>query len=78
MRWDMGVLRESPWYEEILQTGEARGIISSIRTTLEAKFGGEGLELIPQISQITDLERLQGILRSIVLANNLEEIQQVL
>ncbi len=86
MRWDMGVLRESPWYEEILREGELRGeargevqgIISSIRTTLEAKFGSEGLKLIPQISQITDLERLQGILRSIVLANNLEEIQQFL
>lgn len=25
MRWDMTVLRESPWYQEILQEGEARG-----------------------------------------------------
>lgn len=25
MRWDMAVLRESPWYQEILQEGEARG-----------------------------------------------------
>lgn len=86
MRWDMGILRESPWYEEILREGELRGeargevqgIVLSIQTTLEAKFGSEGLELMSQISQISDLERLQGILRSVVLANNLEEIQQVL
>jgi predicted transposase YdaD len=25
MRWDMAVLRESPWYQQILQEGEARG-----------------------------------------------------
>jgi predicted transposase YdaD len=84
----MGVLRESPWYEEILKEGEARGkaeaeargevqgIILSIRTSLEAKFGNEGLKLIPQISQINDLEELKGILRSVVLANNLEELRQ--
>ncbi len=86
MRWDMAVLRESPWYQEILREGEARGeargevqgIALSIRTSLEAKFGSEGLELMPQISQISDLQRLQGILRSVVLANTVEEILQIL
>ncbi len=84
MRWDMAVLRESPWYEEILKEGEIRGkrlgeaegIISSIRTSLEAKFGNEALELMPQVSQVNDLEQLQGILRTVVLANNFEELRQ--
>ncbi|XHR80966.1 MAG: hypothetical protein ACFKPT_22375 [Gloeotrichia echinulata GP01] len=86
MRWDMAVLRESPWYQEILREGEARGearaeargIISSIRTILEAKFGSEGLEFMPQISQISDLDQLQGILRSVILANTFEELRQIL
>lgn len=82
MRWDMAVLRESPWYQEILREGEARGevrgIISSIQTILESKFGQDGLELMPQISQINDFEQLQDILRSISLANNIEEIRQIL
>ncbi|WP_353933269.1 Rpn family recombination-promoting nuclease/putative transposase (plasmid) [Okeanomitos corallinicola TIOX110] len=84
MRWDMTVLRESPWYQEILKEGEIKGeargevqgIISSIRTSLEAKFGNEALELMPQISQINDLSQLQGILRTVVLANSLEELRQ--
>jgi predicted transposase YdaD len=25
MRWDMAVLRESPWYQEILSEGEMKG-----------------------------------------------------
>ena len=86
MRWDMTVLRESPWYQEILREGEARGeargelrgILSSIEINLELKFGDNGLQLMPQINQINDLERLKTILRNVVTANSIEELQQVL
>ncbi|MFN6563782.1 MAG: Rpn family recombination-promoting nuclease/putative transposase [Nostoc sp. ChiSLP01] len=90
MRWDMTVLRESPWYQEILREGEARGeaqgeargevrgIISSIETSLEAKFGSDGLELMSVISQISDLQQLKEILRRIVVANTIEDLQNVL
>jgi flagellar biosynthesis/type III secretory pathway protein FliH len=30
MRWDMTVLRESPWYQEILQQGIERGVQQGI------------------------------------------------
>ncbi|MBN3944429.1 MAG: Rpn family recombination-promoting nuclease/putative transposase [Nostoc sp.] len=94
MRWDMTVLRESPWYQEILREGQARGeaegeargeargevrgIIFSIETNLEAKFGSDGLELMSQISQISDLEQLKEILRRIVVANTIQDLRNVL
>jgi len=94
MRWDMAVLRESPWYQEILREGEARGeargeaqgeargevrgIISSIETSLEAKFGSDGLELMSVISQISDLQQLKEILRRIVVANTIEDLRNIL
>ncbi|RCJ16973.1 transposase [Nostoc sp. ATCC 43529] len=86
MRWDMAVLRESPWYQEILREGEARGealgeargIISSIETSLEAKFGTDGLELMSVIAQISDLQQLKEILRRIVVANTIEDLRNVL
>ncbi len=90
MRWDMTVLRESPWYQEILREGEAqgkaqgeargevRGIISSIETSLEAKFGSDGLQLMPLISPISDLEQLKEILRRIVVANTIEDLGDIL
>jgi len=67
MRWDMAVLHKSPWYQEIFSEGEARGEargkaegntegrLSSIETVLTAKFGDQGLILIPEISPIFNL-----------------------
>ncbi|MBO3462358.1 Rpn family recombination-promoting nuclease/putative transposase [Aetokthonos hydrillicola Thurmond2011] len=94
MRWDMTVLRESPWYQEILregeilgerrgeergeERGERRGIISSIEMTLEIKFGSDGLQLMPQIEQISDLSSLKAILGSAIAATTLEEVQRLL
>jgi predicted transposase YdaD len=72
----MTVLRESPWYQEILREGEQRGVqlgeqrgrreqtLANIQMTLEMKFGNAGLQLMPKIAQITDLESLTAIFRS--------------
>nr|WP_250122212.1 hypothetical protein [Chroococcidiopsis sp. CCMEE 29] len=82
----MAVLRESPWYQEIeqrgIRIGEERGrrenFLANIATILEVKFGSEGLEIMPEIAQISDLERLKEILRSIVVANTIAELRDVL
>ena len=94
MRWDMTVLYESPWYQEILREGEIRGeqrgeqrgeergrreqMLSNIEMTLEMKFGSDGLQLMSQISSISDLESLTVILRSVIAANTVEELQQLI
>ncbi|MBD2295386.1 Rpn family recombination-promoting nuclease/putative transposase [Anabaena sphaerica FACHB-251] len=86
MRWDMAVLRESPWYQEILQQGEKQGEeigerkdrISSIELCLEVKFGDEGLKFMPKISEISDLETLKTIQRSILTVQSLEELRLVM
>ncbi|RAM49805.1 MAG: transposase [Hapalosiphonaceae cyanobacterium JJU2] len=91
MRWDMTVLRESPWYQEILHEGEKRGeqrgeqrgeergrreqMLSNIEMTLEMKFGSDGLELMPKIGQISDLSSLKAILRNVIAASTLEEVR---
>ncbi|WP_228055327.1 hypothetical protein [Gloeocapsopsis crepidinum] len=76
MRWDMAVLRESPWYQDE-QRGRREQMVSNIATILEVKFGTEGLELMPQITQ-SDLAQLQEILRSIVAASTITEVRDLL
>ncbi len=81
MRWDMAVLVESPWYQEILKQGEAlgevRGLLSGIELALELKFGSEGLQLMPEISQITDIDTLRAIREGLRTMNSLEEIRPI-
>ena len=86
MRWDMAVLHESPWYQQILREGEARGelrgrkeeLYSGIELALEIKFGDQGSELMPIISQITDLQKLKAIQQAIKTVNTVNELQQIL
>lgn len=81
----MTVLRESPWYQEILREGEARGeargrreeLYSGIQLALEIKFGTPGLNLMPMIYQITDLQRLKEIQQAIKTVNKVEELQRI-
>jgi predicted transposase YdaD len=80
MRWDMAILQESPWYQQIFAEGEQRGekraILSSIELILEMKFGQEGLQLMPKISQLADLEQLKNLQRSILTVNTFDELQK--
>lgn len=90
LRWDMALLEQSPWYQEIFSKGEARGeargelrgrkeeLYSGIELALEIKFGNQGLELMPIISKITDLQKLKAIQQAIKTVNTVNELQQVL
>ncbi len=81
MRWDMAVLHESPWYQEILQQGEIRGeirgLLLGIELGLELKFGSQGLQLMPEISQITDVNALTAIQQGLWTMTTLEEIRHI-
>ncbi|BAZ17782.1 hypothetical protein NIES4071_96620 [Calothrix sp. NIES-4071] len=94
MGWDMAILQESPWYQQICkeseeigeqrgkaigeQRGEQRGVISAIELGIELKFGAEGLELMEAVSQIGDLEKLKTIRNAIKNAQNLDELRQLI
>ncbi|MEO0842581.1 MAG: hypothetical protein AAF063_27265 [Cyanobacteria bacterium J06643_5] len=73
----MTVLQESPWYNEILNQGEKKGLISGIERGLEVKFGSEGLELMSEISQIKNVDLLRLIQQELWTINSLEEIRQI-
>lgn len=60
MRWDMTVLRESPWYQEILQEGEQRGEKSLILRQLTRRIGSIAPELETQIRNLS-LEQLESL-----------------
>ncbi|GAB4195321.1 MAG: hypothetical protein Fur006_41600 [Coleofasciculaceae cyanobacterium] len=81
MRWDMVVLQESPWYQEILQQGQQQGLqqglLLGIALGLELKFGTEGLQLLPEIREIENVELLEAISQAIKTVDTLEALRQI-
>ena len=73
----MAVLRESPRYQEIVNEGIKKEILNSIELGLELKFGGTGLEILPEISQITDLDVLKQIRQALRSIKSLEELRHI-
>ncbi len=52
MRWDMTVLRESPWYNEILKQGLQQGEANLIIRQLSKRFGNLDPAIASQIRQL--------------------------
>ena len=93
MRWDMTVLRESPWYQEILQEGEKKGelkgelkgeqrglrkgLLSGIELGLKLRFGEAGLQLLPEIRNLEAVEQLEAIQAALAADSTLEELRQI-
>jgi predicted transposase YdaD len=85
MRWDMAVLQESPWYQEILNKGRIEGrvegrreeLLLGIELGLELKFGSDGLQLMPEISQIADVDILRTIREGLRIMNTLDEVRHI-
>ena len=59
------------------QEGVREGLLSGIEVTLEIKFGSEGLELIPEITQINDVEVLKAIQSGLRHVNTIDELRTI-
>jgi hypothetical protein len=59
------------------RVGMEKGLLEGIEVYLKAKFGAEGLELMPELREIQDHVLLSKILRAIPAAASLEELRRV-
>jgi hypothetical protein len=61
-----------------IKKGIKQGLLEAIELGLRLKFGDEGLEILPEISEIEDVEQLRAILRGLLTTvNTLEELRQL-
>lgn len=90
MRWDMAVLRESPWYQEILQEGERQGEQrvrqegrqegrqeagqAMILRLLTRRVGDLAPEITAQV-QTLSLEQLEGLGEALLDFTDLTDLQ---
>ncbi len=52
MRWDMAILRESPWYNEIIQEGRKEGREQMLLEVLTIRFGALSDDLRDKIHNL--------------------------
>ncbi|MBF2008071.1 MAG: cytosolic protein [Chlorogloeopsis fritschii C42_A2020_084] len=60
-----------------IQKGMREGLLEGIAMGLELKFGSAGLTILPEISQIQEVDILRAILTSIKTVNTLEELRRI-
>jgi hypothetical protein len=63
--------------EKGLEQGLKRGLLIGIESVLEIRFGRDGLNLLPEISKIEDVNLLKAINTRLKTANNLDELRHI-
>ncbi|MEH1966783.1 Rpn family recombination-promoting nuclease/putative transposase [Nostoc sp.] len=72
MRWDMAVLRESPWYQEIEQRGIQQGARRQLIRVLEQRFGEIPHEVEVKLEG-ESVEKLETLMDSAIAVSSLDE-----
>ncbi|MBP8001332.1 MAG: Rpn family recombination-promoting nuclease/putative transposase [Chloroflexi bacterium] len=82
MRWDMAILRESPWYNEILKEGleqglkrgRKQGILQAVKRLWQRRFG-EIPYLVHEQLRFLSADALQQVFDETLDAETLEQVQ---
>jgi len=63
--------------EQGIEKGIIQGLIAGIKLGLRLKFGDEGLKLLPEISEINDVDLIKAIYNEIETAKTLDDLRRV-
>ncbi|MHC5778110.1 hypothetical protein [Nostoc sp.] len=76
------MFEKSFFYQESFKKGYKKGwregFLPELESALERKFGCEGLKLMSEMSQISDLEQLKAIYRGVLKMNTLHEVDELI
>jgi len=86
VRWEMAVLRESPWYQEIIQEGRQEGwregrqegLIEAALQLVQARFALSGSDLdglAAQLREVKDPQVLRQLLLSTISVESVDEFR---
>jgi len=59
------------------RVGICKGMRMSIEAALKVRFGEEGLDLMPEIREIHEEEKLKAIIKAIITASSREDVRKV-
>src|SRR5262249_42796606 len=68
--------KQMPFITTPERIGRLRGLLEGIELALELKFGEAGLQLLPEIKQLADVETVHTVLQAIKTVTRPEELRQ--
>jgi hypothetical protein len=69
--------KQMPFMTSFERRARTEALLEGIELGLEVKFGAAGLQLMPEIKQLTDVEMLRGVLQAIKTAASPEELRRL-
>lgn len=79
MRWDMSILRESPWYQEILKEGLERGLqqegVNLVSRLIQRRFGVIPLATQTQIQSLST-SKLEDLAEALLDFTEISQLEQ--
>ena len=69
--------RRMPYITSVERNARREELLEAIELGLELKFGSEGLNLMPEISQIEDIEQLRAIKSGLKTVQTMEELRSI-
>jgi hypothetical protein len=69
--------RRMPYITSIERSGIRQGLLKGISLGLKLKFGESGLNLLPEISSLNDINLLEAILSGLETVSTVEELRQI-
>lgn len=70
--------RRMPYITSVERSGIRQGLLEGISLGLKLKFGDSGNSLLPEISDIRDVEQLRAILKRLETADTLDELREII
>jgi hypothetical protein len=66
-----------PYITSVERLAQKESLLEGIEACLDIKFGTPGLQLLPEIRQIQDVEVLRAVLRAVRTEKTLDEVRRV-
>ncbi len=66
-----------PFITSIERFGLCKGMRRGLEAVLRVRFGGEGLQLMPQIREIYEEDKLEAIFKALETGASLEEVRRL-
>ena len=66
-----------PYVTSIERLGECRGLCMGIESVLRVRFGAKGLQLMPEIREIYEDEKLRAVLKALETASSPDEVRRL-